>query len=705
MIVNLQAQKEITLENIYEDYEFYAGYVYGLQSMNDGVSYTSQVDNKTIVKFSYKTGEEIEPVFKLSEENEGQEIYEYFFSNDEKQMLISVDPEEKYRYSYYANYYIADLETKETQLLFEDGKQELAQFSPDGKKVAFIYKNNLYYRDLTINKVQQVTTDGKWNHIINGAPDWVYEEEFGFNYAYQWSPDGSKIAYYKFDESEVPMFNMAIYGELYPQNYTFKYPKAGEDNSIVTIHVFDLNTKKSINVDIGEETDQYIPRIKWTKDSNKLSLYRMNRLQNKLELLIGNATDGSSEVILTETNKWYIEVNDDLTFLDDGEHFIYRSIKNGFQHLYLYNLKGEEKNQITKGDWNVTAYYGFNEKTKKIYYQSTEENEIQRDVFEVNLDGVSKRKLSVKTGNNRAVFSSGFKYFILYHSSGNTPYHISLYNIKGKLIRVLEDNASLVEKIKEYGFSKKEFFSFKTSEDVELNGYILKPNNLDESKKYPLFMFQYSGPGSQRASDSWDRYVPWFNYLNQKGYIVACVDGRGTGFRSEEFEKMTYMQMGKYESIDQAEAAKYLGAMDYIDEERIGIFGWSYGGYMSSLCLFKYPEIFKVAIAVAPVTNWRYYDNIYTERFMRTPQENADGYDDNSPINFVDQMEGKLLLVHGSADDNVHYQNTMEMVKRLVEENKQFELMIYPNNNHFLRGGYTPLHLYTKMSNFIFNNL
>jgi dipeptidyl-peptidase 4 len=705
LIISVQAQKKITIENIFTDREFSQKSVYGLLSMNDGVSYSTQVGDSKIVKYSYKTGNEIETIYELSDDLKDNMIYEYFFSSDESKMLFSVNPEEKYRYSYYADYYVADLKTGETQKLFEDGEVELAEFSTDGNKIAFVYKNNLYYRDLTINKIQQITTDGKWNHIINGAPDWVYEEEFGFNYAYKWSPDGNKIAYYKFDESHVKTYNMTMYNELYPNLYSYKYPKPGEDNSIVTIHIFNLETKKSINAEIGEETDQYIPRIMWTKDPNTLALYRMNRLQNKLELLFVDGNEGSSEVILTEESKWYVNVNDDLTFLNDGENFIYSSVKSGYQHLYLYNMKGEELNQITKGNWNVTSYSGFNEKTGKIYYTSNEESVIQRDVYEINLDGTEKRKLSTKPGTSRASFSSGYKYYIIYHSSGNTPYYISLYNIKGKLIRVLEENKEVLANMEEYGFSKRENFTFKTSEDVELNGYIIKPLDFDENEKYPLFMFQYSGPGSQRGIDAWSRYLPWFNYLAQNGYIVACVDGRGTGFRSEEFEKMTYMQMGKLEAIDQTEAAKYLGAKDYIDANRIGIFGWSYGGYMSSLCLFKSPEIFKMAIAVAPVTNWRYYDNIYTERFMRTPQENAEGYDKNSPINFVDKMEGELLLIHGSADDNVHFQNTMEMVKKLVEEKKQFDLFVYPNKNHFMLGTNTKIHLYTKMSNFIFENL
>ncbi|HSH50482.1 MAG TPA: alpha/beta fold hydrolase, partial [Bacteroidales bacterium] len=539
--------------------------------------------------------------------------------------------------------------------------------------------------------------------------DWVYEEEFSFTRAFFWSPKGDKIAYYKFNESEVPVFNMTKYNSvLYPENYAYKYPKAGEKNSVVSIHVYDLNSGNTNTMDVGEETDQYIPRIKWTTENNKLVIIRENRLQNHIEILLANTDNRTSNVIYEEKNKYYIERIDDsyMTLTDDGEYFIINSEKDGWNHLYLYDINGKYINQITKGEWDVTDFIGLDSKTNTVFYQSAEESPLHRAVYSIKTDGSKKKKLSEKKGINRAVFSNGFKYYINYYANSKTPRYITLHNKKGKLIRVLEDNEKLKQTIKKYNFTPAEFLTISTpSSKWDLNAYMIKPPDFDPEKKYPMFMYLYGGPGSQSVLDNWSRSYAWFQMLAQKGYVVVCVDNRGTGGRGEEFKKMTYGQLGKYETIDQIEAAEYLSSLPYIDENRTGIWGWSYGGFMSTSCLFIGNNVFEMAIAVAPVTSWRYYDSIYTELYMGLPQDNPNGYDDNSPLNHADKLKGKYLLIHGTADDNVHFQNAIELSEKLVQENKQFEMQFYKDKNHGIYGGNTSYHLYTRMTNFILENL
>ncbi len=493
--------------------------------------------------------------------------------------------------------------------------------------------------------------------------------------------------------------------QLYPPNYSFKYPKAGEDNSVVTIHVYDINEDSTTKMNIGTETDQYIARIKWTPNPEQLSLVRLNRLQNKIDILIADAKTGESELLFTETNRYYIEepMDDYPIYTNDGKFFIIPSERDGYNQIYLYGMDGKLVRQLTKGINEVRSIYGYDAKDGRIFYNAYDESPLRNSVFFTSLDGEKQGKVSTLQGSNSADFSKGFKYYIHTHSSINTPRLITLHNIKGKQIRVLEDNSRLKSVLSSYELPTKEFFTFTTSEGVNLNGYMVKPLDFDKNKKYPVLMYQYSGPGSVAVVDRFD--VDWDEYLASEGYLVVCVDGRGTGGRGEEFKKMTYGKLGYFESIDQIEAGKYLQSLPYIDAERVGIWGWSYGGYMSSLCLFKAPEVFSMAIAIAPVTNWRYYDTVYTERFMGLPQDNPSGYDDNSPINHVDGLEGKLLLVHGTGDDNVHVQNTIEMAERLVQANKQFDMMLYPDKNHFIYGGNTRIHLYTLMSNYVKENL
>lgn len=707
--LQLSAQKsKISLEDIFKKNTFLEKSVEGITSMNDGESYTAFDDYGRIVKYNYSSGKQLAILFDPSsfQNNDLANIAQYSLSQDETKMIIATNVNDIYRHSFKATYYIYSIKTKVLEPLIEKGQVMLTTFSPDGNKVAFVRDNNIFIKDLIVKKEKQITFDGLYNSIINGAADWVYEEEFSLLSGFKWSPDSKRIAFYRFDESEVKQFNMTKYNNnLYPENYTFKYPKAGEKNSIVSIHVYDLDSDKTTKMDVGLETDQYIARIKWTSSPDQLSMLRLNRLQNKLDILLADASTGKSKILYSEVNKYYIpEPNDELpTYTDDGKNFIITSEKSGFNQIYLYSMDGSLVKQLTSGTNEVTDVYGYDHNSKRVFFQAFDNSPLRNAVYSVKTDGQELTKLSVNIGNNSAEFSKTFKYFIQFHSNATTPNLVSLNDSKGKLVRVLEDNAQLKDNLNYYDLPSKKFFTIRTSEGVDLNAYIVKPSNFDSTKRYPIMMTQYSGPESISVKDTWD--LGWDQYLASIGYLVVCVDGRGTGGRGESFRKMTYGQLGYYESIDQIESAKYLQKLSYVDPSRIGIWGWSYGGYMSSLCLFKGADVFKMAIAVAPVTNWRYYDSVYTERFMGLPQDNPLGYDNNSPINHVDKLKGKLLVVHGTGDDNVHLQNSIEMIEKLVQANKQFDMMFYPDNNHGIYGGNTTMHLYTKLTNYIKDNL
>lgn len=705
------AQTQISVEDLYQKGTFRQNSVLGIVSMNDGVHYTNlSMARNAITKYSYETGEKLETIFKSADFKMEviDWILDYEFSADESKILLSFQYEPVYRHSFKAEYLIYDIAAKTLTRLSENGKQQLASFSPDGNKIAFVRDNNIYVKDITVENASeiQLTNDGKWNKIINGAPDWVYEEEFSYSKAYDWSADSKNIAFLKTDETDVKMFSFPRYGDLYPENYDYKYPKAGEDNSKVSLHIVNIETKATIKAEMGDLNDMYIPRLMFTKDANTLAAVKMNRLQNKYELFAINATTGKSEVILTLTDPKYIEINDDLTFLDDNKHFVYSHEADGYRHLYLYDMKGNVVKQLTSGNWEVTAFYGVDEANKKVYFQAAKSSPLNREIYSVSLDGSNMQLLTERSGTNEATFSNGFKFFINDWSDANTPGITTLCNNTGKLIRELEVNKSLNKKITEdYKFTKKEFFTFKTEDGTELNGWMIKPAKMKGGKKNPVFMYVYGGPGSQTVTNSWDRDMGWWQLLAQRGYIIVSVDNRGTGARGKEFRQITYEQLGKYEILDQIAAAKHLSTLKYVDSKRIGIFGWSYGGYMSTLCMTLGAEWFKLGIAVAPVSNWRYYDSVYTERYNGLPQDNADGYDKNSPINHVKMMKGKYLLVHGTADDNVHFQNSVDLVDKLVEADVTFETMYYPNKDHGIYGGNTRNHLYKKMTNFVLNNL
>ena len=628
-------------------------------------------------------------------------INSYTFSSDEKKILIANNSQQIFRRSFTADYFLYDTSTKKLTAVLENVQEPT--LSPDATKIAYAKENNLYVLDLATNTSVAITKDGKKNAVINGITDWVYEEEFSFVRAYDWSTDGKKIAFIRFDESQVPEFSMTVYKkDLYPTVETFKYPKAGEKNAEVSLHIYSLESKNTNKIDLSKYNDFYIARLQWTKDANIVSAQVLNRHQDVLDLLFVDANSGKTSIILNEKDKAYVDVTDNLTFLKDNS-FIWTSEKDGFNHIYLYDKNGKLKNQVTKGNWEVTNYYGFDEKSATVYYQSVENGSINRDIYKISLDGKKKVRLSNQTGTNSATFSPNFDYFINTFSNVTTPAVYTLNTSKdGKSLQTIVENTDLSQKLKSYNLPTKEFLEITTEKGIKLNAWMIKPIDFDPTKKYPVFMYQYSGPGSQEVANRWltsNDY--WFMMLAQQGYIVACVDGRGTGFKGADFKKVTQLQLGKYEVEDQIDAAKVFGKYNYVDASRIGIFGWSYGGFMSSNCILKGSDVFKMAIAVAPVTNWRFYDSIYTERYMQTPQENASGYDDNSPINFTNLLKGNYLLIHGSADDNVHVQNSMQMIESLVQANKQFDWAIYPDKNHGIYGGKTRIQLYNKMTNFI----
>jgi dipeptidyl-peptidase-4 len=704
---SMETNREITFDDIHKKQVFIEKSVQVLRSMSDGVHYTV-LTHGNILKYSYRTGDLVEVLFSMDQLDrpETGSISGYEFTLDDRKILLETGMERIYRHSYRANYYVYDLETRSAVFLSEKGKQQLGTFSPDGSKVAFVRENNLYIFDLETKTEQQLTFDGEHNKIINGAPDWVYEEEFAFSEGFQWSHDSKMIAYYRTDETRVRQFSMTTYGNLYPDSYKFKYPKAGEQNSIVSIHVHHLDDGRKVVMDIGEETEQYIPRIKWTKRTGELSIMRVNRLQNRFELLLADATTGESKVLLTEENDHYIkEASDDLVvYLDDKKHFIYRSEKNGFLHFYLYDMDGNELGSITQGDWDVIDFLGMDEKRGYMYYTSYEESSVRSTVYRIRPDGTHKEKISEKSGWNTAEFSKTFDYYIHTHSSVTTPNYITLHNAKGKLISVLEDNAKLKENVKAYALPEKELFTIKTPEGVELNAYMYKPKKFTEDREYPLMMYVYGGPQSQSVRDSWGTST-WLYLLLEKGYVVVCVDNRGTDGKGEAFRKSTYMQLGKLEVDDQIAAAKYLGSLPYIDEDRIGITGSSYGGYMTSLCMTKGADVFELGIAISSVTNWRYYDTIYTERFMRTPQENPEGYDLNSPVHYADRLKGKFLLIHGMADDNVHFQNSVDFAEALIQAGKKFDMMFYPDQSHGIYKRGAGIHLRALTTDYVLENL
>lgn len=701
--------QDLSVERIWKNYEFSAKGAGAYKVLNDGVHFVEWNSNGDLVKASIENEASEKEVLiaknLLVWNDKAIEVAGFEFNATESKVLLWTAPAPIYRRSFEAFYFLFDLQTKKLEALDANhAPQTLAEYSPDGKKVSFIHGNDIFIKDLNTGKVSKVTNDGKRNKIINGTTDWVYEEEFAITKAYCWSPDSKYLAFLKFDEREVPEFQMAIYGNLYPEQYKYKYPKAGEQNSVVTLHLLSIQTNKSQQINLG--TYEYIPRLNWSARANHLVVQTMNRHQNELNYWLVDATvkQLSIKKFFTETSSTYIDVDNNLVLLQDGKSLLRTSESSGYNHIYKLQFDGVST-AITNGTWDVIEFLGIDEAKNVMYYSSAEPGAIYKSIYSIQLNGTQKTNLTPELGYHQAEFLNGMKYFIHNYSTANVPPIISLRQANGALVKVLQDNAALVNKMNAEKLSQKQFLTL-TTPQAQLNASLILPLNYNPQKKYPVFVNVYGGPGHNEVLDCWDGNDYFFhNLLAQEGYMVLSIDPRGTQYRGAAFKKATYLQLGNLEIQDVIEATRVFAARPDVDPSRLGIMGWSFGGFMSSLAMTKGQGLFKMGIAVAPVTNWRYYDNIYTERFMRTPQENAKGYDDNSPINFVKDLQGKYFLIHGAADDNVHYQNAMEMITALVKANKQFDLFIYPNKNHGIYGGNTRNHLFNMINNYILDEL
>ncbi|HJG89956.1 S9 family peptidase [Barnesiella viscericola] len=680
----------------------------------DGVHYYAATNGNTrIVKCEYRTGHEVDTLFdvKTARECDLKSFDGFSLSPDEKHLLIYADSEPIYRRSFKANYYTFEIRRNLLKPLSEGGKQQVAVYSPNGRMVAFVRDNNIYIKKLDYGTEVAVTRDGEQNKIINGAPDWVYEEEFAMTSTLQWSPDDATLAFVKFDESQVPLYSFQLYEgycpalpeyRFYPGSFAYKYPVAGETNSQVSVFSYTVDTRALKKMNLPLTADSYIPRIQFTPDPNRLAVVSLNRTQNQMDIYTVNPKSGVSKLLLRETDKAWIDepILDNIAFYPD--FFIIASCRSGYQHLYRYNYNGTLARQITRGEWNVSNFLGYDAQSGSYFYESNQEGALYKAIYKMNAKGV-ETKLSTLKGTNTAEFNPSCTYFINRYSSIDEPLVVTVCDARGKTLRTLEDNASLKALAAQSGLPQKEFFTCANAAGDLMNGYILKPANFDSSKRYPVVMSQYSGPGSQSVLDDWK--VDWEYYLANQGFIVACVDGRGTGGRSRAYETAVYMQLGKYETEDQVAGAEYMSTLPYVDGNRIGIYGWSYGGYETLMAMSTGNGIYRAGVAIAPVTDWRYYDTIYSERFMRTPQENGDGYRQSAPITHAANLKGSLLIVSGTADDNVHYLNTLQYSAALVEAGIQFDSQIYTNKDHHIRGCNTRHHLYTRVCNFFSDKL
>lgn len=720
-VTGIQAQQKVTLQDIAQG-TYRAQGISGLKPMLDGEHYTQiSSDHKRIVKYSFKTGEEVGTLFDVTTARDCdlKSFDDYILSPDEKLILIQTETKPIYRHSFTAVYYIYNVKNNKMEPLSNNGPQQVPLFSPDGNQIAFVRNNNIYLVKLLFgNSESQVTKDGEYNHVLNGIPDWVYEEEFSFNRAFDFSADSKMIAYVRFDESAVPMFSFPWYKGLapekisyatYPGAYEYKYPKAGEVNSKVSVHTYDIKSHVTRKMDLQIDSDGYIPRIKFTSDPEKLAIMTLNRHQNRLDLYMANPRSGLCKVAIRDEAEQYIKESAYSNIKFYPEHIVMMSEKDGYNHLYLYTIAGNLVKQITKGQFEVTSFLGWDQKANVFYYASNEGSPLRTAIYKIDGKG-KKTKLSTRTGSNSAIFSTNQKYYINTFSNISTPTLITLNDNRGKKLTTLLDNSKLKAQTAQLNMPQKEFFTFRTSSGVELNGWMMKPANFNANKKYPVILHQYSGPGSQQVIDRWG--IGSFGdgglfeaYMCDKGYIMVCVDGRGTGGRGAAFEKCTYLQLGVKEAEDQVETARYLGTLPYIDGKRIGIWGWSFGGYNTLMSMSDGSGAFKAGVAIAAPSDWRFYDTVYTERFMRTPKENAEGYDAGSAIKRAPQLKGSLLLIHGTADDNVHYQNCAEYSEALVQAGIQFDMQVYTNRNHGIFGGKTREHLMNRVANFFIQNL
>ena len=721
LTLGIKAQNQVTLRDVSRG-TYRASNIYGIKPMLDGQYYTQiSPDRKRIVKYSFKTGKQVEAIFDVEKARDCTLKYfdDYIMSPDEKLILIQTKTRSIYRRSFTAEYYIYNVKNNTIEPLSKNGPQQVPLFSPDGFQVAFVRNNNIFLVKLLFgNSESQITKDGEYNKVLNGIPDWVYEEEFGFNRAFDFSADSKMIAYIRFDESQVPMYKFPLYKGMnpeytefatYPGEYTYKYPKSGEVNSTVSVHTYDIKSHVTRKMDLPLDKDGYIPRIKFTSDPEKLAIMTLNRHQNRFDLYMANPKSALCKVAIRDESEQYIKEDEYSNIKFYPENIVLMSERDGYNHLYLYTIGGNLVKQITKGKFEVKSFLGWDKQSNVFYYTSNEGSPLRTAVYKIDGKG-KKTKLSTRTGTNDAIFSSNYSYYINTFSNISTPTLITINDNKGKELATMLDNKELKEKIATLTLPQKEFFTFRTAEGVELNGWMMKPANFDATKKYPVIMHQYSGPGSQQVLDRWG--IGSFSdagmfeaYMADRGYISVCVDGRGTGGRGAEFEKCTYLFLGVKESHDQVEAAKYLGTLPYVDGSRIGIWGWSFGGYNTLMSMSEGSNVFKAGVAIAAPTDWRYYDSVYTERFMRTPKENGDGYDAGSAIKRAPKMHGSLLLIHGTADDNVHLQNMAEYSEALVQAGVQFDEHIYINRNHGISGGNTRNHLMNRVANFFLRNL
>ena len=711
-VLTLQAQK-VTLQDVAQG-TYRASGIYGIKPMLDGEHYTQiSSDRKRIVKYSFKTGEEVETIFDVTTARDCSltSFDDYIMSPDERLILIQTETKPIYRRSFTAVYYIYNVRNNKLEPLSNNGPQQVPLFSPDGNQIAFVRNNNIYLVKLLFNNSEsQVTKDGEYNKVLNGIPDWVYEEEFGFNRAFDFSADSKMLAYIRFDESAVKMFSFPWYKgmapekmqyETYPGSYDYKYPKSGMQNSLVSVHTFDIKSKVTRTMDLQLDKEDYIPRIRFTSDPEKLAIMVLNRHQNRFDLYFANPRSTLCKVAIRDEAPQYIkeQAYANIEFFD--KNIVMMSERDGYNHLYLYTIGGNLVKQITKGDFEVKDFLGWDQNANVFYYTSNEESPLRTAVYKIDGKG-KKTKLSTRVGTNSAIFSHSMKYYINTYSSISTPTRITINNNQGKELKTLMDNAALKEKVARLNMPIKEFFTFTTSDGVKLNGWMMKPANFNPNKKYPVIMHQYSGPGSQQVIDRWN-----IGSFSDGGMFEAyiCVDGRGTGGRGAAFEKCTYMFLGVKEAKDQVETAKYLGTLPFVDKNKIGIWGWSFGGYTTLMSMSEGTPVFRAGVAIAAPSDWKFYDTVYTERFMRTPKENGDGYAASSAILRADKLHGSLLLIHGTADDNVHFQNCAEYSEALVQANKQFDMQIYTNRNHGIAGGNTRNHLMNRVANFFMEEM
>lgn len=702
--------------------QYAARTVAGVRPLADGEHYSQiSADARQIVVWSFRTGEQTEVLFDVATARGDvrlNRIDGYVMSPDEKTILIQTETNRIYRHSFTATYYIYNVRNHTLEPLSSGGPQEVPVFSPDGTMIAFVRQNNIFLVKLLFgNSELQVTKDGEYNKIINGKPDWVNEEEFSFSCALDFNADATMLAWIRYDESAVPEFSFPLYRgrspereefAAYPGSYSYKYPVAGEQNAKVSVHTYDIKSHRIQQMKLPLDADGYVPRIRFTSDPEKLLVLTQNRHQDRLDIYAANPRSTECKLIVRDQVDNYVneEPYKNLQLFKDG--FVLMSERSGFNQLYLYDLNGTLKRQLTKGDFVVKAFYGYDPQSGDCYFSANPEGAIYQSVYRADSKG-KMTKLSQEQGTNSAIFSKNFKYFLNVYSNISTPPVTTLNDARtGKVLSTLEDNKALKQKVESLRLAKPEFFTFKTGEGVELNGYMVKPADFSASKRYPVIMYQYSGPGSQQVLDSWnvgDMGGCLFEHLMaQQGFICVCVDGRGTGGRGAAFEKQTYLNLGILESKDQVETALYLGSLPYIDKARIGIWGWSYGGFNTLMSMTEGRAVFAAGVAIAPVTSYRFYDSVYTERYMRTPKENPTGYDHN-PITRASQLSGALLLCHGSADDNVHLRNTAELTEAFVQADKPFMQLVYTNRNHSIYGGNTRLHLYRSIANWFEQHL